>query len=118
MVYLKYHEETKQVVQISENELQSENGYNVAKSDDFKVGNEFEMTIHINEVDENNFITSYSAIRNNPIAKRLLQENAEFKNKNQELENALLEMSTLSAIQQQQNEQAIMELTMMIGGGM
>lgn len=33
-----------------------------------------------------------------------------------ELETALLEMSTLSAIQQQQNEQAILELTMMIGG--
>lgn len=33
-----------------------------------------------------------------------------------ELETALLEMSTLSAIQQQQNEQAIMELTMMMGG--
>lgn len=34
----------------------------------------------------------------------------------QELETALLEMTTLNAIQQQQNEQAIMELTMMIGG--
>ena len=33
-----------------------------------------------------------------------------------ELETALLEMSTLSALQQAQNEQAIMELTMMIGG--
>lgn len=33
-----------------------------------------------------------------------------------ELETALLEMSTLSAIQQAQTEQVIMELTMMIGG--
>ncbi|WP_077369722.1 hypothetical protein [Anaerosalibacter sp. Marseille-P3206] len=35
-----------------------------------------------------------------------------------ELETALLEMTTLNAIQQAQNEQAIMELTMTIGGGM
>ena len=33
-----------------------------------------------------------------------------------ELETALLEMTTLNAIQQQRIEQAIMELTMMIGG--
>lgn len=33
-----------------------------------------------------------------------------------QLETALLEISTLSAIQQAQNEQAIMELTMMLGG--
>lgn len=34
----------------------------------------------------------------------------------QELENALLEMPTLQAIKDLENEQAIMELTMMIGG--
>ncbi len=33
-----------------------------------------------------------------------------------QLESALLEMTTLNAIQQAQNEQAILELTMMIGG--
>ena len=36
--------------------------------------------------------------------------------KTQELETALLEISTLSAIEKAQTEQAIMELTMMIGG--
>lgn len=34
----------------------------------------------------------------------------------EQLETALLEMTTLNAMQQAQNEQAIMELTMMIGG--
>lgn len=38
------------------------------------------------------------------------------KHKIQELENALLEISTLQAIKDIENEQAIMELTMMIGG--
>ncbi|OLS02874.1 hypothetical protein [Tissierella creatinophila] len=36
----------------------------------------------------------------------------------QELENALLEMSTLQAIKDAENEQAIMELTNLIGGMM
>lgn len=35
-----------------------------------------------------------------------------------ELETALLEITTISALQQAQNEQAIMELTMMMIGGM
>ena len=41
-----------------------------------------------------------------------------FENEKEQLETVLLEISTINAIQQAQNEQAIMELTMMMTGGM
>jgi len=50
----------------------------------------------------------------------LKMENNELKERAKELENALLEMTTISAMQEQkvqENEQAILELSMLLGGG-
>jgi hypothetical protein len=114
MLYLEYETATKQVVQIHETEPTELNegyafaisvdivstddlGEEVKRENPFKVGDEFEQTIWINEVDENKNVISYSAIRNNPNAKRLLQENAELKQKNIDLEQAIAELTLLIA---------------------
>lgn len=81
-MYLEYNEEKKQVVEIHDFEPTLTDGYNYATSDQFEVGDEFEWTIWINDVDENKNLISYSAIRNNPSAKRLLRENVELKKEN------------------------------------
>lgn len=50
----------------------------------------------------------------------LKMENKELKERAKELENALLEMTTILAMQDQkvqENEQAILELSMLLGGG-
>lgn len=77
MSYLEYHKETKQVVEIHETVPTLSDGYDYAISDAFAVGDEFEWTIWVNEVDGEKNLTSHSAIRNNPNAKRLLQMNAQ-----------------------------------------
>lgn len=82
MVYLEYHKETKQVIEIHNIQPTLSSDYDFALSEKFVVGNEFELTIWINEVDENKNLISYSAIRNNPNAKRLLEENKQFKETN------------------------------------
>lgn len=94
MVYLEYHKETKQVVEIHEAAPTVSSDYDFAKSDQFVIGDEFEWTIWINEIDEYKSLVSHSAIRNNPNAKRLLQENEQLKHENQLLKaqnNALSE---------------------------
>lgn len=94
MIYLEYHKETKQVVEIHEIEPIVSSGYDYAISSSFVVGDEFEWTIWINDVDEEKGLISHSAIRNNPNAKRLLQENEQLKQENQLLKaqnNALAE---------------------------
>lgn len=83
MVYLEYHKETKQVVEIHEAAPTVSSDYNFAVSNQFVVGDEFEWTIWVNEVDEEQNLTSHSAIRNNPNAKRLLQENERLKKENE-----------------------------------
>lgn len=82
MVYLEYHKETKQVVEIHEAEPTVSTEYDFAISNQFAVGDEFEWTIWVNSVDEEKNLTSHSAIRNNPNAKRLLQENEQLKETN------------------------------------
>ncbi|KIL79606.1 hypothetical protein [Bacillus badius] len=94
MVYLEYHLETKQVVEIHQNEPVTVGGYDFGKSDDFEVGDEFEQTIWVNRVDEIKNVTSHSAIRNNPNAKRLLQENAKLKAENEVLTESLIDLKT------------------------
>lgn len=101
MLYLEYETTTKQVVEIHETVPTTQSGYDYALSEDFLIGDEFEKTIWINEVDENKYITSYSAIRNNPNAKRLLQENE-----------ALTEKTVQQAEQISRQEQQITELNL------
>lgn len=84
-MYLEYEVSTKQVVQIHVAEPITVEGYDYAVSSDFAPGDEFEQTIWINDVDENKNVTSYSAIRNNPNAQRLLRENQQLKQANEEL---------------------------------
>lgn len=81
-MYLEYHKETKQVVEIHEAVPTVSTDYDYAISDQFIVGDEFEWTIWVNSVDEEKNLTSHSAIRNNPNAKRLLQENQQLKHEN------------------------------------
>lgn len=83
MVYLEYHKEMKQVVEIHEIEPTVSTDYDYAISDNFTVGDEFEWTIWVNSVDDDKNLTSHSAIRNNPNAKRLLQENEQLKHENE-----------------------------------
>lgn len=103
MAYLEYEVQTKQVVEIHETLPDEKNGYAVVVTDDFKPGDEFAQTIWVNDVDEDGRLTSYSAIRNNPNAQRLLRENVELKAENQRLQNEL--------------DNGLMELTMLIAMG-
>ncbi|MBM7577657.1 hypothetical protein JOD21_000313 [Jeotgalibacillus terrae] len=81
MVYLEYEINTKQVVEIHESEPTLLTGYDYAISEQYALGDEFEKTIWINSVDENKNLISDSAIRNNPQARRLLEENEQLKAK-------------------------------------
>lgn len=78
-MFLEYHTITRQVVEIHVNEPTVTDYYDYCISEQFAIGDEFEKTIWINEVDENKYLLSYSAIRNNPNAKRLLEENQQLK---------------------------------------
>ncbi|MBA9027505.1 hypothetical protein [Peribacillus huizhouensis] len=79
MVYLEYEIHSKQVVEIHSTVPVLKGGYDYAISTIFEVGDEFANTIFINLVDEYKNSLSHSAIRNNPNAKRLLQENVTLK---------------------------------------
>lgn len=92
IVYLEYDKKTKQVVEIHNDGLNIEDGYDYAISDRFEVGDEFKLTIWVNKVNDNNELISHTAIRNNPQAKRLLEENTELKNRLQATEQALMQM--------------------------
>lgn len=95
MVYLEYHKQTKQVVEIHEMEPIVSSDYDYAISESFAVGDEFEWTIWINSVNEDKNLTSHSAIRNNPNAKRLLEENQELKSRLQLAEDMILDLLLL-----------------------
>lgn len=91
-MFLEYDILSKQVVQIHENEPTIIEGYNFALHDEFNVGDEFEFTIWINEVNENKQLISFSEIRNNPNAKRLLEENVELKERLKATEDMVLQL--------------------------
>jgi len=92
MLYLIYHKESKQVVEINEREPSVPDGYDFAISKQFELGDEFEYTIWINEVDNEKNVISYSAIRNNPQAQRLLNENNQLKAENAQLKSQHAEL--------------------------
>ncbi len=120
MVYLEYEINTKQVVEIHETEPTLVEGYDYAMSDEFVVGDELEKTIWINVVTEDKYVTSASAIRNNPQAKRLLEENKKLKQDNALLQASVLEMTTYAALQDERlvtQEQALLELSTLVAGG-
>ncbi|MBM7633817.1 hypothetical protein [Geomicrobium sediminis] len=79
MVYLKYHDDKRQVVSTYDSLPDPQEGYSIAQSDSFNVGDEFEYTIWVNSVDDDGVLMSFTAIRNNPQAKRLLLENQDLK---------------------------------------
>lgn len=91
MVYLEYDTNYKQVVEIHETEPTLASGYDFAISSEFGIGDEFETTIWINSVDSEKSLTSYSAIRNNPNAQRLLRENEALKTAQAETNTILLD---------------------------
>ena len=124
VVYLEYHSETKQVVEIHETEPTLTNGYEYGKSNEFALGDEFEQTIWINKVDEYKIVTSYSAIRNNPQAKRLLAENDQLKQENIQIKTDLgnilfesaMDKSKISELEVAQGD-LLMEIAMLKMGG-
>lgn len=117
MAYLEYELSTKQVIEIHENQPIVNEGYDCAISIAFVAGSEFEWTIWVNEVDENKNVVSYSAIRNNPNAKRLLQENDQLK---VELGNILIENANdkakISELETVQGELLLEVATLKMGG--
>jgi hypothetical protein len=94
MVYLEYHLETKQVVGIFDSIPANQAGYDYVKTDAFKVGDEFEVTINVQSVDTDKNLISYSAIKNNPQAKKLLKENEQLKTKTSQLEQENAQLKT------------------------
>lgn len=81
-VYLEYELSTKQVVEIHETAPVLSSNYDFALTDNFKPGDEFELTLWVNLVDENRNLMSYSGILNNPNAQRILRENDKLKQEN------------------------------------
>lgn len=80
MAYVEYHNETKLVVAIYEDEpSEITDEYSIAYTDKYVSGDEFELSIYINEVDEESNVTSDCSIKNNPNAKFLLEENSKLK---------------------------------------
>lgn len=110
MPYLEYEVGTGQVVEIYAEQPPVDPGYDYSTSNQFAVGDEFEWTIWVNEVDEKKTLLSYSAIRNNPNAKRLLKENMEFKRENEILQMALAEAIEKQEIDKITNQLALAEL--------
>lgn len=103
MVYVEYDRKTKQVIEIhAEMPSAINEGYEIAKTDSFTVGDEFEQVIWINKVDGNKNVLSYSSIRNNPNAQRLLRENVDLKQKNKELTAAAIDLADAVATQNAQ----------------
>lgn len=115
-VYLEYHKDKKQVVEIYEDKPETETGYGYVKTDQFKVGDEFEYTITVNNVNDKKELTSYSAIRNNPNAKRLLEENKELTEENESLANALLEIADKQSTDNEEVHNALLDLAEKAGG--
>lgn len=76
MVYLLCKNDTKHVVKISETPIAQEQGYFCAKSDSYKVGDEFTYYILVHETDENGVVISSASVRQAPQATYILQENA------------------------------------------
>lgn len=117
MFYLEYNKQTGLVVEIHAVQPNVTADYDFGISGVFKVSDEFEWTILINEVDENKNILSYSAIRNNPNAKRLLQENDQLK---VELGNILIENANdkakISELETVQGELLLEVATLKMGG--
>lgn len=88
MVHLEYDSLTRQVIEIHETEP-TDTLFCVSNS--FQVGDEFELTIWVNEIGEEKELLSHSAIRNNPNAKRLLRDNALLKTKTTQQEEQIAE---------------------------
>jgi hypothetical protein len=119
MVYLEYHLETKQVVGIFDSIPANQAGYDYVKTEAFKVGDEFQITIIIQSVDTEKNLISYSAVKNNPQAKKLLKENEQLKT---ELGNVLLESATdkarLAELEEQQGSLLMEIATLKMGGNL
>jgi hypothetical protein len=80
--YVEYHATTGEVIQIHEKPTSPRPNYYIAVSEQLTAGMEIEHSIKVLEVeDDNNTIVSYSAVRNNPNAQRLLKENEELQNR-------------------------------------
>ena len=89
-MYLIYDIETRLVAEITSSEPAVTETQSYAYSNEFKEGDEFEWGIWVDEVSEDNKITSFTAVRNNPHAKRLLKENNDLKMRTKATEDALL----------------------------
>jgi hypothetical protein len=96
MIYLEYEKNTKYVIEIHEVEptnIISENL--ICKTNKFNIGDEFQYLIIVNEVDENGFAVSISAIQQARSYSLILKENEQLKKRLLESENAIVTLMDL-----------------------
>lgn len=94
MIYLTYRKKDGYVVSTHEQESQAEESFAVAKSDAFKVGDEFQYFITIMEVDENGVATKHASAQQAPPAQELLERLAVSEQRNEVLDQMLFETNT------------------------
>ena len=91
MLWAKIHEQTKHVISLSEEKPQEEEGYQIAKIADFKLGDEFEYYITALDIeeDQNNgelMVTAHAAVKHAPVAVEILKRLADLEEKVKDLE--------------------------------
>lgn len=78
--------EKNEVLEIKETEITNSNpDMKVVQINAFSEGDELSFYIIVNEVNEDNHVMSYSAVKQNPYVKELLAKNAELKAENEAL---------------------------------
>lgn len=97
MKYIKYQDFTGIVVEISSDIIEGEEGYSIALSDAFELGDEHNQNIHINKIlqeSDEDFprIVSYSAVKQLPYPKELLDKISTMENENINLMLAVAEL--------------------------
>ena len=92
MVFIKYHLESGQVVLISLEEFEAEEGYGIAKSHEFSEGDEFDKTIYINTIDGEGNVTSFATIKNTSAVKKILIENDQLRRRQEATDAAVLQL--------------------------
>lgn len=85
--------EKNEVLEIKETEILNSNpNFSVVKLNAFEEGDEIQFYIVVNEVNELGEVASYSAVKQTPYIKNLLQENSDLKSRLEVIEAATEEL--------------------------